>query len=81
MAAGLAVAATDIAGIDTVLSETNLKYTHVSGDFERFGKHIVSLEKDAPERQKIGRQNKEHVLKKYGIECLVNNVLAVTQQK
>lgn len=65
MAAGLAVAGTDIEGIKEVVGETGLQLLAPPGDAERLAQKILKLANDPALRARIGAENRKRIREKY----------------
>jgi glycosyltransferase involved in cell wall biosynthesis len=77
MQAGLAVAATDLAGIREIFGEYQYPWLAALDDIKQFAKNILDLKQDLIMRNKIGSYNKARVTKEYSLEKMCKITEAV----
>lgn len=80
MAAGLAVVATDIAGIREVVGESGLEFLVPVGNAERFAAQIVRLENDPESRSALGAQNQKRIAAEYTAERMCEDTVSLLAQ-
>jgi glycosyltransferase involved in cell wall biosynthesis len=71
MAAGLAVAATDVAGLNEVVADNETGLLCPADDPSAFAANIVRLARDAALRSRLGAAGRRRVVERFGIERFV----------
>ncbi len=80
MAAGLAVAGTDIEGIRSVIAPAGLEFLAPPQDYEALAGAILKLEKDSDLRVTIGAENQQRVKEKYSAARMCEETVAVLKE-
>lgn len=80
MAAGLAVAGTDVEGIRAVVGTGGAEFLASPGDDEALAGAILRLANDRDLRVTIGAQNRRRIRERYGAERLCEETVAVLNQ-
>jgi glycosyltransferase involved in cell wall biosynthesis len=80
MAAGLAIAGTDVEGIRAVVGARGAEFLAPPGDDEALAGVILRLANDADLRVTIGAQNRRRVRERYGAERMCDETVAVLNQ-
>ena len=77
MAAGLAIAATDIEGIREVVGEHGTRFLAPPGDAERLAQIILELAKDPETRATIGAANQSRIKARYNAQRMCEDTVAL----
>jgi glycosyltransferase involved in cell wall biosynthesis len=77
MAAGLAVAGTDISGISEAVGPEGKRYLAPSGDAAGLAERILMLAEDAGERARLGAKNRARIETEFSPQHMCEQVLAL----
>ena len=77
MAAGLAVAATDIEGIREVIGEHGARFLAPPGDAERLAQIIIELANDPETRMSIGTANQSRIKARYNAQRMCEDTVSL----
>lgn len=77
MAAGLAVAATDVGGVRDMVSEANRDFVTAPGDEVVFAAALARLISDADLRARLGAANAEKAREEFGLERMIADYRAL----
>jgi glycosyltransferase involved in cell wall biosynthesis len=74
LAAGRAVVATAVGGVRDVVDDGETGYLVPPGDTEALAERLGRLARDPAQREAMGREGRERVLRRYAVERLVGDV-------
>jgi glycosyltransferase involved in cell wall biosynthesis len=80
LAAGRAVAATNVGGVPDVVDEGETGFLVRAGDTHALAERLEILARDPERRARMGRLGRERVLRRYAVERLVDDVDALYRE-
>lgn len=80
MAAGLAVAATDISGIRGIVSPENAAYLSAVEDSDGLARSIDALARDPALRRELGEKNRRHAVSQFSMQHMCRETAALLEQ-